>query len=105
MIHAIGDWLYAFFGISGSGSHYGWWSGTGSDIGELAIIGSMWALYRKHNCPVRRCPRICRYDVVGTPFQSCKKHHPEIPTKGHITPQHIVDACGVDHDRKDHTHV
>ena len=87
---------------SSSSRAYNFWSGFGSDIGEVAIISSLYAIYRKHNCVVHHCFRICRYDVVGTPYQACKKHHPEVPTKAKITPGVIVDACTIEHDRKDH---
>jgi hypothetical protein len=71
-------WLSHFLGLDNeSGPIYAFWSGFGSDIGELAIIGALWAGVRKHNCHVRRCWRIGRFTVEGTPYVVCSHHHPD----------------------------
>lgn len=49
-LHAVGNWLYYFFGVSGSGPHYGFWSGVGSDITEIAIFGGLLGVVRGSNC-------------------------------------------------------
>lgn len=68
-----------FFGvINEGGKGYGFWSGFGSDLGEIAIIGAVYAAFRRHNCHVRRCWRIQRHAVEGTPWVVCRKHHPRI---------------------------
>ena len=68
-----------FFGvINEGGKGYGFWSGVGSDIGEVALIGAVIAAYRRHNCHVRRCWRLQRHPVEGTPWIVCRKHHPTI---------------------------
>jgi hypothetical protein len=41
-------WLYIHFGINGTGPWYGFWSGTGSDIGEVAIVGAIWRMLNCH---------------------------------------------------------
>ncbi len=88
MIH----WLYFFFGLDNlSGSHYGFWSGVGSDIGELAIIAGLYGVYRRHNCHVGRCWRLGRYTVTGTPYVVCKLHHPTVPN-GQVTYGRIYQA-------------
>ena len=69
--------LAVFFGLTNPAGHaYAFWSGIGSDIGELTIIGGMIAIYRKHNCHVRGCWRIGRLSVKGTPYVVCHRHHP-----------------------------
>lgn len=73
------------------GPYYGFWSGFGSDIGEVAIIGAVLAAYRKHNCHVTRCWRIAKHPVEGTPFCTCRKHHPDTPD-GPITADHVRAA-------------
>ena len=45
-----------------SGRWYGFWSGFGSDIGELGIIGGLVGLLRHKNCHVKGCP----YASAGT---------------------------------------
>ncbi len=75
--------------VSNGGSHqYNFWSGFGSDISELLILGGIIQLYRKHNCHVKGCWRVGKYPVEGTPYIVCKKHHPATPS-GDITMAHI----------------
>jgi hypothetical protein len=77
-----------FFGIIGeSGKGYGFWSGVGSDIGELAIVGSLLGLLRARNCHVERCWRLGRHLVEGTPHVVCRKHHPD----GGLTSEHLLE--------------
>lgn len=72
-------WLLHILGVDDvSGPYYGWWSGAGSDLGEYAILGGIIAAARKHNCHVHRCWRLGRHAVDGTPFITCRKHHPVI---------------------------
>lgn len=74
-------WLYVHLGIAGTGPYYGFWSGFGSDIGEVTVLGLVLAVFRKHNCHARRCWRIGRHQVEGTVWTTCRKHHPAIDTK------------------------
>lgn len=55
-----------------SGVWYGFWSGFGSDLGEIAIIGSLVSLYRRHKCTL--CWRLSRHQVEGTTYHTCYKH-------------------------------
>lgn len=63
-----------------SGTWYGFWSGFGSDIGELVIIGGLIQLVRHHNCHVKGCLRWGRHQVEGTPYKVCRVHHPDMPS-------------------------
>ena len=70
----IGHALMHFFGLDNlSGPQYGFWSGVGSDISELAIVGAVLGAYRKHNCHAKGCWRVGRHSVDGTPW--CDRHH------------------------------
>jgi hypothetical protein len=72
------NWLLHFLGMDDlTGPYYGFWSGIGSDLGELAVVGALAGLLRKHNCHVRRCWRIGRHPVEGTLWVVCAKHHPD----------------------------
>ena len=89
----VGHWLLNFFGISNlSGYGYGFFSGIGSDLGEVVLIGAIIAVYRKHNCHAQGCWRISRHVVDGTPWVVCRKHHPVIndkaPTADQIAEDH-----------------
>jgi hypothetical protein len=67
-------WLAVHTGtVDEPGPYYGFWSGFGSDIGEVAIIGGMITMVRKHNCHESRCWRVGRHVVNGTPW--CNHHH------------------------------
>ena len=77
IVTLIWHWFLNFTGtkIPPNGSKwYNFWSGFGSDLGELVIIGSLIGLYRHHNCPVKGCWRIGRHPVAGTPYKTCHKH-------------------------------
>ena len=77
------DWIQHAIGTDNlSGPLYGFWSGFGSDLGEVAIFGGVVQLYRKHNCHAKGCFRIGRHQVEGTPYIVCAKHHPGIPDGG-----------------------
>lgn len=72
------SWLIHVLGIDNpSGRIYLFWSGPGSDIGELAIVGSLFGLIRHKNCHVKWCPRLGRYAVDGTSWTVCRRHHPD----------------------------
>lgn len=80
--------LAHFFGLDNlSGPFYGFWSGVGSDVSELAIVAAVIGMYRRHNCHVKGCPRIGKHPVEGTPYIVCAKHHPDVPER--ITARHI----------------
>jgi hypothetical protein len=77
IISLIWHWILNVTGtvIPMTGSKwYNFWSGFGSDLGEIAIIGSLIGLYKHHNCTVKGCPRIGHHPVDGTPYMTCHKH-------------------------------
>ena len=81
------------YGIGyGKWNFYGFWSGFGSDLGEITIITALLAVYRKHNCHVRGCPRIGRHEftdsATGVTYLLCRRHHPGTPDKG-LRPEHV----------------
>lgn len=65
---------------------YNWWSGAGSDIGEVAIIGGITGLVFRHNCHQHGCWRLSRHTVVdpttGEHIVRCRKHHEEWKADG-----------------------
>lgn len=90
MINLFQDFLNWTGSNNTSGNQYGFWSGFGSDIGEFAIIGSIAVAYRKINCHVEGCRRIGHYQLGGTPYKLCKRHHPDIPDKiTHVSILHL----------------
>jgi hypothetical protein len=71
-------WLAHLMGLDNlSGPFYGFWSGIGSDLGEVTIIGAALSIWWKHECHVKGCHRMGRHPVAGTPHVVCRRHHPE----------------------------
>ena len=87
--HTILHWL----GVDNvSGPAYGWWSGAGSDIGELAIIGAVIGTWRRVNCHVKGCPRIGRHPAAGGQFVTCRRHSPDPDVRAGLKSHHIHAA-------------
>lgn len=78
--------------VNESGPFYGFWSGFGSDIGEVTLIAAVIATFRHRNCSVKGCWRLGK-NVDGTPHLACHKHHPAhgAPTRN-ISLQQLHDA-------------
>lgn len=83
-------WLAHVLGLdSASGGWYLGWSGFGSDITELAIVGALLAAWHRVNCHVKGCWRVGRQHVEGSTFVVCRRHHPlPAPTHAHILALH-----------------
>jgi hypothetical protein len=71
-----------------TGNGYQFWSGIGSDFGELTLITGLavgfWRTRRHLECHVES-PRNCRrigHPVPGTAHRACRRHHPHAATKG-----------------------
>lgn len=85
---AVANWLASFFGFSngdGNGSHYLFWSGAGSDFGELALISALVVMYRRANCKRTWCPFMGMHDFTdpqdGVTRKLCWYHHPDVQHK------------------------
>ncbi len=71
-------WWQHVLGLDNAGGNfYLFWSGFGANFAEFAMVGALWGIVRKHNCHIRRCPRIGRFPVEGTQFTVCQRHHPD----------------------------
>lgn len=83
-------WIEVHTGtVNESGPYYGFWSGFGSDLGEIAILGGIVAFYRTHECHTSTCHwpahhttadgyRLCK-KCVGKPVEDLSLHfiHPD----------------------------
>jgi hypothetical protein len=71
------NWLFWLFGLgNGSSSQYLFWSGIGSDLTELAIVGGLITMVRPRNCEIHRCWRLGRHQSAAG-HRLCRKHHPD----------------------------
>lgn len=87
----VWHWIEVHTGtINESGPYYGFWSGFGSDISEIALFGGVLAGIRHINCHVTGCKRIRTHQVPRTPYRACRQHHPNVPTYGAITASDIA---------------
>ena len=76
MLSHLWHWIEVHTGtVNESGPYYGFWSGFGSDIGEVALLGGVIQFHRHQNCHVKGCWRWGK-PVDGTPYRCCHKHHP-----------------------------
>ena len=72
-------WLLVHTGTwNEPGPYYAFWSGFGSDLGEVALLGSLIAVFRHRNCHIKVCWRIGK-PVEGSAFLCCHKHHQDQP--------------------------
>jgi len=73
------------------GFGYQWWSGIGSDFGELTligtVIGSAIVAYRHIECHHEGCRRLGRFPHGH--YKLCHIHHPHVPSDGKIHKGHI----------------
>ncbi len=70
-------WLAHFLGTdSASGTSYLAWSGFGGDLAEIAIVGGLLTVVRRHNCEVHRCWRLGRHRTAAG-HMVCRRHHPD----------------------------
>lgn len=94
LLHVVGDWAYWFFGLSGTGPMYAWWSGPGSDIAEVTVVTvPILALWRHFDCREPGCWRWALRELVdpatGERLRVCHKHHPH----GKVTSAHLADVA------------
>lgn len=87
-------WLAIHTGTDNEpGDYYGFFSGFGSDLAEVTLIGGLFAIYRKHNCHARWCWRFGRHDFTdertGLTFRLCRHCHP-LHSGERLTRKHIA---------------
>ena len=77
------DWLY-------HAARWTWHDPDGYNfisgpVADIALLGGVYAIIRRHNCHVKGCWRIGRHQVAGTTYVVCRKHHPdESPSADHV---------------------
>jgi hypothetical protein len=82
----VWHWLGYWTGVTNeAGKGYALWSGIGSDLG---IFAGVFFFYYHHTCHAKRCWRVSKHEVDGTPFKVCARHHPSVPDRG-ATAGHI----------------
>ncbi len=72
LAHTTSWWLDPLWGAG-----YQFWSGIGSDVGEVALISGVYVLLRRHNCHVSGCWRLQFHPHPKHGHPVCKKHYGE----------------------------
>lgn len=71
-------WLAVHTGTDAPGDKfYNFWSGFGSDLGEVTLLSLIIGGYRHVNCHTKGCPRIGHYEVEinGQKYKICRACH------------------------------
>jgi len=81
-VRTVTHWFEIHTGISSDSGQYGtFWSGFGSDLAELGILGALataaYHLVKKWNCHEPGCWRIGNHPAAGGQFNLCYRHHPD----------------------------
>lgn len=71
----ISSLWYLLHPLTGKG--YQFWSGIGSDFGEVTILGGLLMIYRKHECHLDTCHRPAWHPHPEHGHPVCRKHFPE----------------------------
>lgn len=79
---AINHWIAIHTGVvDEAGPYYAFWSGFGSDLAELSLVGAVvtgvYQLARKWNCHQPGCLRLGTHQAAGGTFNLCYRHHPD----------------------------
>jgi hypothetical protein len=78
----IDHWLAVHTGtVNEPGPYYGFWSGFGSDLTEVGVIGAIstgiYQLVKRYNCHEPGCWRVGTHPADGGQFSLCYRHHPD----------------------------
>jgi hypothetical protein len=80
----------------GGPAYYNFWSGFGSDLGEVVLVGAIIQYYRMHVCHDQTCHRWAHHTTPAG-YRLCKKHIAK-PTSelklhkvhsDHVPPEHL----------------
>ena len=71
------SWYWLWHPLFGPG--YQFYSGVGSDISEITILGAAIALLKHANCDAPRCLRYGPHRTADGHHKLCRKHHPDLP--------------------------
>ena len=77
----IWHWFLHYTGSDNTaGVWYGFWSGFGSDIGEIALLAAVFGFFRHHNCHQKGCWRLGHPDPDHN-WPACRAHHSTPPPR------------------------
>ena len=62
-----------------NGKPYLFYSGF---LGNMTIVATGFMAIRNMGCHQKRCWRVGRHRLDGTPYRLCSRHHPSVPDLG-----------------------
>ena len=71
------SWYWLWHPLEGPG--YQFWSGIGSDIGEITLLALAISWWRHINCASPHCWRLGKHPTADGLHKLCRKHHPDLP--------------------------
>lgn len=78
-LHHVLHWLAVHTGtVNEPGPYYGFFSGFGSDLGEVTLLVGLVTALRHLNCAAPGCPRIGKHSTADGTHRLCRRHHPEL---------------------------
>ena len=78
------SWIQHALGFDG-GDFYNFYSGFGSAVGSITLLGGLWSFLRQRRCQVDGCRHAGKMKVGE--WTVCPQHHPEGP----VTPEKIKE--------------
>lgn len=84
-------WFAVHTGTDAPGDHfYNFWSGFGSDLGEVTLIAALFGGWRHVNCHTKGCWRVGHYEVEvnGQQYRVCRACHKRAG-KAKLTTEHL----------------
>ena len=86
-------WLAVHTGTDAPGDvWYNFWSGFGSDLGEVAILGGLIGFAKRENCASKGCWRLGLhlYEKDGVTHKLCRHCHPALLGKRHTREEFLI---------------
>lgn len=79
-MHPLTSWLFWWMGSrDGTGAWYGFWSGLGGSLPDIALVAGLCGWYLNHTCHAHPlCLRWGKYEAAGGVFRLCRRHHPDL---------------------------
>lgn len=73
------SWYWLWHPLSGPG--YQFWSGLGSDLSEITLLGLALGAWRHVNCHAPWCFRLGKHPTADGQHKLCRRHHPDLPDR------------------------
>jgi hypothetical protein len=81
-----------------TGAWYGFWSGMGGSLPDIALFTGVTAWYLHHTCHMSPwCLRWGKFEAAGGVFKLCRHHHPDIAALTHLSRHDMIHKLHREH--------